>query len=162
MIQNEMLQSLEALLSAHGNPVGHLANTAAFLWELLPDINWAGFYLMDKGDLWLGPFQGKIACMRIATNRGVCGAAFSQDKPLIVPDVHAFPGHIACDEASRSEVVLPIHALGKAVGVLDIDSPLQSRFDERDLAFLNQVVSLLERHVDFFQCGYDLLTTTGS
>ncbi len=160
MIDNETLQPLVALLSIQANPISHLANAAAFLWELLPDINWVGFYLMDEGDLWLGPFHGKIACTRISVNRGVCGAAFSQNRALVVPDVHVFPGHIACDEASRSEIVLPIHAAERAIGVLDIDSPLKGRFEEKDLSLLIQVVSLLENHVDFSRCGYDLSATT--
>ncbi len=156
MTANESLSPLEGLLEAEAHPLSHLANAAAFLWELLPDINWAGFYLLDRGVLWLGPFQGKVACTRIETHCGVCGAAFTRDQALVVPDVHAFPGHIACDAASRSEIVLPLHMSGRPIGVLDIDSPTPGRFGEADLALLTEVATLLEAHVDFTRCGYDL------
>ncbi|MBE5996637.1 MAG: GAF domain-containing protein [Lachnospiraceae bacterium] len=128
-----------------------LSNAAALLYEALPDINWAGFYLVDRGSLVLGPFQGKTACIRIDRGKGVCGTAWEEDRVLVVPDVHAFPGHIACDSASRSEIVLPLHALsaGSPVfGVLDIDSPVPGRFSEEDRDGLAQFAAALERAVD--------------
>lgn len=105
---------------------------SALLFQLLPDLNWAGFYFMRGGELVLGPFQGKPACVRIAVGRGVCGAAVAQKASVVVADVHAFPGHIACDGASRSELVVPLLKDGRVLGVLDLDSPYPSRFDEND------------------------------
>ena len=124
--------------------ITNLANAAALLMQSLPDLNWAGFYLMRDGQLILGPFQGKTACTIIPLDKGVCGAAARQDRTQLVPDVHAFPGHIACDCASRSELVIPIHK-GKALyGVLDLDSPLPDRFSEADRIGLEAFVGLLE------------------
>ena len=123
-----------------------LSNAAALLYEGLERINWAGFYLLDRGSLLVGPFQGRVACVRIAIGKGVCGTAVQEGKPLRVEDVHAFPGHIACDSASRSEIVLPIRSGGQIVGVLDIDSPEKGRFTEEGLA---QVVKALEESTDF-------------
>ena len=119
---------LQAL--THGIPyeTANLANAAALLWQELADLNWAGFYKIEDGALILGPFQGKPACIRIEIGKGVCGAAVAQDATQRVADVHAFPGHIACDGASNSEIVIPIHAKGKIWGVLDIDSPIFDRF----------------------------------
>jgi len=122
-----------------------LSNAAALLYEALPDINWAGFYLVDRGSLVLGPFQGKTACIRIDRGKGVCGTAWEEDRVLVVPDVHAFPGHIACDCASNSEIVVPIHANGEIVGVLDIDSPTIARFDEEDREGLAEFVKIFEK-----------------
>ena len=122
----------------------NLANVAALLWEKLPDINWVGFYKMTDGKLVLGPFQGKIACVWIPVGRGVCGAAVAEDKTQLVPDVHKFPGHIACDNASNSEIVIPIHVSGDIWGVLDIDSPYFDRFTEADQVGLELVVKMLE------------------
>lgn len=122
----------------------NLANVAALLWEKLPDINWVGFYKMTDGKLVLGPFQGKIACVWIPVGRGVCGAAVAEDKTQLVPDVHKFPGHIACDSASNSEIVIPIHVSGDIWGVLDIDSPYFDRFTEADQVGLELVVKMLE------------------
>ena len=122
----------------------NLANASALLWQALPEINWAGFYKMNGGELILGPFQGKPACVRIRVGRGVCGTAVAQDRVQLVPDVHQFPGHIACDCASNSEIVLPIHVNGEIWGVLDIDSPLFDRFSSEDQAGLEQFVSTLE------------------
>ena len=113
-----------------------LANASALLFEALEDVNWAGFYLMRGGSLLLGPFQGKAACIHIPLGRGVCGTAAERDETQLVPDVHAFPGHIACDGASRSEIVVPLHAEGRVVGVLDVDSPRLARFTEDDRAGL--------------------------
>ena len=124
--------------------IANLSNASALLWEHLPDINWAGFYKMVDGALVLYPFQGKPACVEIATGKGVCGTAVAQDAVQLVPDVHAFPGHIACDGASRSEIVVPLHKDGKVAAVLDIDSPEPGRFDEADRDGLLELVSILE------------------
>lgn len=126
-----------------------LANAAAILNEAMDRINWVGFYLMDRGSLLVGPFQGKTACVRIGIGKGVCGTAVLQGNPVRVEDVHAFPGHIACDSASRSEIVLPLRSGGKIVGVLDIDSPEKGRFSESDERGLEAVVEALERATDF-------------
>ena len=126
----------------HWLPV--LSNAAALLWESLENINWAGFYLTHRESLLLGPFQGKVACIRIPFGRGVCGTAAAEDKTQLVPDVHAFPGHIACDSASRSEIVVPLHCGGTVVGVLDIDSPTEGRFTEQDRQGLEIFARTLE------------------
>ena len=124
--------------------VANLANASALLWQTLPDINWAGFYKMEKGILVLGPFQGKPACIEIPVGRGVCGTAVAEDRTQLVYDVHEFPGHIACDGASNSEIVVPIHVNGQIWGVLDIDSPRVGRFTEEDRQGLEAVVRILE------------------
>ncbi len=121
-----------------------LSNVSALLMETLPDLNWAGFYILRGGELVLGPFQGKPACIHIALGKGVCGTAFSEDRPQNVPDVHAFPGHIACDSASNSEMVIPLHAGGKPVAVMDLDSPLLNRFTAEDAAGLQLAAQALE------------------
>lgn len=126
-----------------------LANVSALLYDALPRLNWAGFYLMDRGSLLLGPFQGKPACIRIEIGKGVCGTAVQQDQTQRVADVHRFPGHIACDAASASEIVVPIHSGGAVVGVLDIDSPETARFDEADESGLKALVAQLEQAADF-------------
>ena len=126
----------------HWLPV--LSNAAALLWESLEDINWAGFYLTRRESLLLGPFQGKVACIRIPYGRGVCGTAAAEDKTQLVPDVHAFPGHIACDSASRSEIVVPLHCGSAVIGVLDIDSPTEGRFTEQDRQGLETFARTLE------------------
>lgn len=120
------------------------ANLSALLYETLPDLNWAGFYVMRNGRLVLGPFQGKMACIHIEPGRGVCGTAAVEDRTVRVEDVHQFPGHIACDGASNSEIVIPIHFGGRVAAVLDIDSPKRNRFDETDQAGLEAVVRVLE------------------
>ena len=125
--------------------IANLSNASALLWENLPDINWAGFYKMEDGALVLYPFQGKPACIRIPVGRGVCGTAVAEDRVQLVYDVHRFPGHIACDCASNSEIVLPIHVKGEIWGVLDIDSPIVGRFAEADKAGLEQFVAVLEK-----------------
>ena len=135
---------LKALTQDVPYETANFANASALIWQELPDINWAGFYLMTDGMLVLGPFQGKPACTRIAVGRGVCGTAVAQDATQLVPDVHAFPGHIACDCASNSEIVVPIHKNGAVYGVLDIDSPLLNRFSEADQAGLESLVQVLE------------------
>ena len=122
----------------------NLANASALLWEHLDRINWAGFYKMQDGQLVLGPFQGKVACILIPVGRGVCGTAVAQDATQLVADVHQFPGHVACDSASNSEIVVPIHVDGRIWGVLDIDSPEFDRFSQADQAGLEQFVRSLE------------------
>lgn len=139
---------LQALTDGVPYEIANFANAAALLWEFLPEINWAGFYLMTDGALVLGPFQGKPACIRIPVGKGVCGRAAQERKTLLVPDVHAFPGHIACDCASRSEIVVPLFKSGDVCGVLDIDSPYEGRFDEADLAGLEKFAGILERLLD--------------
>ncbi len=125
-----------------------LANASALLYWNLEDLNWAGFYLMDNGSLLLGPFQGKVACIRIPLGKGVCGTAAEKDETLVVENVHEFPGHIACDSASNSEIVVPIHKDGQVVGVLDIDSPSIGRFTEEDKLGLEKFVEVLEQVTD--------------
>lgn len=159
MQNQELLLTLEGLIEEVPHPVTNLANAAALLWQALPEINWVGFYLLDKGKLWLGPFAGKPACTSIAPGRGVCGTALMRDETLMVPDVHAFEGHIACDVASRAEVVVPLHTDGRVIGVLDVDSPLEGRFSQEDKALLEGVARLLETHCDFTETRYDLLTS---
>ncbi len=125
-------QELAALLAGEEDLVANAANTAALLFDALPEVNWAGFYFLKGGELIVGPFQGKPACVRIAVGSGACGTAAARRETLVVPDVHAFPGHIVCDSASRSEIVVPIIAAGGLLGVLDIDSPRLDRFDAAD------------------------------
>lgn len=137
-------QQLQNLLSATPYQITQLANASALLAQSLEDINWAGFYLMEDGKLILGPFQGKVACMEIKIGSGVCGTAVARDEIMLVKDVHQFPGHIACDSASNSEIVLPIHKNGHIIGVLDIDSPILARFDETDREGLSEFVRILE------------------
>ena len=135
---------LQALTDDVPYEIANLSNASALLWEQLPDINWAGFYKMEGGILVLYPFQGKPACIRIPVGRGVCGTAVAQDAVQLVYDVHQFPGHIACDCASNSEIVLPIHVKGEIWGVLDIDSPSIGRFTEKDRDGLQKFVDVLE------------------
>ena len=142
---NRIAAQLSALTEGIPYETANLANASALLWQEMPDINWVGFYKMTDGALVLGPFQGKPACIRIEVGRGVCGTAVAEDKVQLVYDVHNFPGHIACDCASNSEIVLPIHADGGVWGVLDIDSPYVGRFTEADQAGLASVVRVLEQ-----------------
>lgn len=129
----DLVEQARGLLHGERNRIANAANFAALVWHALPDINWCGFYLFDGSELVVGPFQGKPACVRIALGRGVCGAAAQTRQTQLVDDVHAFPGHIACDAASRSEIVVPLIAAdGTLIGVWDVDSPLPSRFDEDD------------------------------
>lgn len=130
-------------------PVSVLSNAAALLWEALKDINWAGFYLLKNETLHLGPFQGKVACTKIPMGRGVCGTAAAARQIQLVEDVHQFPGHIACDSASNSEIVLPLIKDGVLVGVMDIDSPVFSRFDEEDSAGLDALCGILTQKVNW-------------
>lgn len=140
---------LAHLLAGESDLTANLANASALLWMQMDQINWAGFYIWRKDQLVLGPFQGKPACVRIAYGKGVCGAAVAEKATQLVPDVHLFPGHIACDAASRSEIVVPIIVNGQVKGVLDIDSPLPARFDETDQNGLEQFVQTLIRHCDW-------------
>ena len=137
-------KQLSALVEGIPYEVANLANASALLWQEMPRINWVGFYKMTDGALVLGPFQGKPACIRIPVGRGVCGTAVAEDKIQLVYDVHDFPGHIACDSASNSEIVLPIHVGGEIWGVLDIDSPYVGRFTEEDKLGLEKIVAVLE------------------
>lgn len=142
-----MLVKLEGLLSSEPDWLANMANAAALLFNNLDDINWAGFYLLKEDELVLGPFQGKVACTRIKPGKGVCGTAAAQRKTQLVPDVHLFPGHIACDSASRSEIVVPIEVDGSLYGVLDIDSPITDRFDETDRKYLELYVQKLNKYI---------------
>ncbi|AOB33131.1 diguanylate cyclase [Bordetella sp. H567] len=130
----ELIEQARGLLAGEHDRIANAANFSALVYQSLPDLNWAGFYFYDGTELVVGPFQGKPACVRIALDRGVCGAAASQRRTQLVPDVHAFPGHIACDAASRSEIVVPLVRGGELIGVWDVDSPLPGRFDEDDRA----------------------------
>ncbi|MEF9937995.1 GAF domain-containing protein [Carnobacterium sp.] len=136
---------LEAIIGDETNLIANLSNAAALLFENLKDINWSGFYLFEEasGELVLGPFQGKVACIRIPVGRGVCGTAFQKKESLFVNDVHEFPGHIACDARSQSEIVIPLEKNGKIIGVLDIDAPIKVRFDQEDQEHLETFVQLL-------------------
>lgn len=139
--------SLDALTEGVAHPIANLANAAALLWETLPELNWAGFYLREGETLVLGPFQGKVACIEIPLGRGVCGTAAANDATERVYDVHLFPGHIACDCASNSEIVIPLRRAGTVIGVLDIDSPRIGRFDEADQLGLERFAALLETRI---------------
>ena len=134
---------LSGLLHGERDFIANCANTAALLWHSLPDLNWAGFYRLVDGELVLGPFMGKPACVRIQMGKGVCGTAADTGKTVLVPDVHQFPGHIACDAASRSEIVVPLIKDGRLLGVLDLDSPKLNRFDAHDQAGLEKLTAVL-------------------
>ena len=142
---NLLVQQVESLGAEEPWWVPFFANTAALLMETLPDLNWAGFYVLREGQLVLGPFTGKPACIHIPLGKGVCGTAAAGDNVLRVPDVHAFPGHIACDSQSASELVIPLHRQGRVFGVLDLDSPKRDRFTTADEAGLQRVAAALER-----------------
>ena len=143
VLYRDLAASLGALLEGETDAIANLANASALLSEALDRINWCGFYLLRGGELVLGPFQGKAACVRIALGKGVCGTAAARRETLVVPDVHAFPGHIACDAASRSEIVVPILEGGRLRGVLDVDAPEPARFDAEDRAGLEAFVAAL-------------------
>jgi L-methionine (R)-S-oxide reductase len=140
---------LEGLLSSETNWLANISNASAHLYSNLENINWAGFYFLNEGELILGPFQGKTACTRIKIGKGVCGTAVAQKTTQLVPDVHLFPGHIACDSASSSEIVIPIIKDGVIYGVLDIDSPIKERFDEIDQKYLEAFVQKLNKYIDW-------------
>lgn len=137
---------LKSLIEGIPYRIANMANASALLYHSLEDLNWAGFYLMEDGKLILGPFQGKTACIAINVGKGVCGTAVERDEIMLVEDVHQFPGHIACDTASNSEIVLPIHVNGEIIGVLDIDSPKLARFDKEDYEGLAEFVRILEKY----------------
>ena len=135
---------LAALTDGIPYEVANLANASALLWQEMPEINWVGFYKMTNGALVLGPFQGKTACIEIPVGKGVCGTAVAENRTQLVKNVHEFPGHIACDSASNSEIVVPIRCDGEVIGVLDIDSPIFERFDEEDQKGLEALVQIIE------------------
>ena len=141
----DLVETVESVVASETDQIANMANIAALLFEALPDINWAGFYLFKDDQLVLGPFQGRLACTRIPLGKGVCGTVAQQKTTLVVPDVHAFPGHIACDAASASEIVVPILHDGNLIGVLDIDSPVKNRFDAEDQAMIEKIVSAFEK-----------------
>jgi L-methionine (R)-S-oxide reductase len=148
----ELLRAADALTEGESDGIANMANIASLLWQYLPDLNWAGFYRMGKGkagedELVLGPFQGKAACIRIALDKGVCGAAAKTATVQCVDDVHVFPGHIACDADSRSELVAPVIRGGKVIAVIDLDSPVPSRFDDDDIAGIKKLSELLSPRI---------------
>jgi GAF domain-containing protein len=145
----ELNTQLASLLADESDGLANAANTAALFFEALPELNWLGFYFLRGQELVLGPFQGKVACVRIALGRGVCGTAARERKTVVVPNVHAFPGHIACDAASRSEIVVPLLRGDELFGVLDVDSPLENRFDSEDAAGLEAAARILVQGSDF-------------
>jgi L-methionine (R)-S-oxide reductase len=150
-IYRELAAQLAALLAGEADLIANAANTAALIYHGLPDLNWAGFYFVSGTELVLGPFQGKPACVRIPFGSGVCGTAASRAATVVVPDVHNFPGHIACDPNSRSELVIPLVEPGSVLGVLDLDSPLLARFDEADRKGYEWLVALfLDHHRQYF------------
>ena len=145
---NELCAQLHALIDGVPHRTANLANASALIFNTLPDLNWAGFYLMEDGKLILNAFQGKPACIEIAVGKGVCGTAVAAKKTQLVPNVHLFPGHIACDGASNSEIVVPLFDKdGEVVGVLDIDSPVLSRFDENDKTGLEMLAKIIEKEI---------------
>jgi len=142
-----LARELDALLTGEPDPVANAANAAAAIYHALPDLNWAGFYFLRDNELVLGPFQGRPACVRIAIGAGVCGTAALQGRTVLVPDVHAFPGHIACDANSRSELVVPLLGSTRLLGVLDLDSPSLARFDAVDQAGCETLGRIIVRHL---------------
>ena len=148
MVDYDLLaEQAEAFCEDTPDEVAAMANLSSLIYYTLDRLNWAGFYRVKGEELILGPFQGKVACIRIAKGRGVCGTAWKEDRVLVVPDVHAFPGHIACDGDSQSEIVVPIHRGGEVIGVLDIDSPVLNRFDDTDREGLMALVQCFERYL---------------
>ncbi len=143
----ELNAQLAALTEGIPHPISNLANASALLWQGLDRLNWAGFYLLEGQKLVLGPFQGKTACIEIPLGRGVCGTAAAKNETQLVPDVHAFRGHIACDSASRSEIVVPLRKNGAVIGVLDVDSPFPDRFSEEDRVGLEAFAAILEQAI---------------
>jgi L-methionine (R)-S-oxide reductase len=146
-LYRELVRSADALTADEADGVANMANVAALLWEYLPDVNWTGFYRMVDGELVLGPFQGKAACIRIALGEGVCGTAAASGATQLIGDVHAFPGHIACDSNSASELVVPVKRGGKVIAVIDLDSPSLMRFDADDAAGIEELAKLLADRV---------------
>jgi L-methionine (R)-S-oxide reductase len=146
-LYDELVKAADALTAGEPDSVANMANIAALLWQFLPDLNWSGFYRMIGDELVLGPFQGKAACIRIPLNKGVCGAAARTATSQLVDDVHAFPGHIACDADSRSELVVPVLRDGAVIAVIDLDSPLRSRFDGDDQRGIEELAALLATRI---------------
>lgn len=146
-LYRDLLTALEALTAGEPDGIANMANAAALIWEYLPDLNWAGFYRLVEGELVLGPFQGKAACIRIPLGKGVCGTAAATLQTQIVEDVHAFPGHIACDAASASELVVPIVRGGVLLAVLDLDSPVSGRFDREDASGCEALAAVLAARI---------------
>ena len=146
-LYRDLFSALDALTATETDAVANMANAAALIWEYLPELNWAGFYRLVGDELVLGPFQGKVACIRIALGKGVCGTAATTLETQLVADVHAFPGHIACDAASASELVVPVVRDGRLVAVLDLDSPEPGRFDAEDAAGCERLADLLARRI---------------
>lgn len=145
----EMNQAFKALIKGETDWLANMANSSAVLNQFMENINWAGYYIWRGDQLVLGPFQGKTACVRIEKGSGVCGTAFAEERTVLVEDVHQFPGHIACDPDSNSEIVIPINAEGRVIAVLDIDSPVKNRFDEVDKKYLEKFVEILKTETDF-------------
>lgn len=143
----ELLAAADAITAGEPDPIANMANVAALIWQFLPDLNWAGFYRTIGSELVLGPFCGKPACIRIAWGQGVCGTAAANSATQLVEDVHAFPGHIACDAASRSELVVPVLRDGTVIAVIDLDSPLPARFDAEDAARIERLAELLSSRI---------------
>ncbi len=151
----ELMQQAEGLFAGERDPWANSANVAALVWELLPDLNWAGFYFLRGGQLIVGPFQGRIACVRIPLGQGVCGAAAERRDTVIVPDVHQYPGHIVCDAASNSEIVVPLVTHDRLIGVLDLDSPSYGRFGPADALGLEALARRLAASCDWRLAGID-------
>lgn len=143
----QLNRELESLIQGVPHRIANLANAAALLWQHLDGLNWAGFYLMEGGKLVLGPFQGKPACIEIPIGKGVCGTAVARNETMVIPNVHEFPGHIACDCASNAEIVIPLRKNGEIIGVLDIDSPLLDRFCAQDRLGLEEFAGILEKNL---------------
>lgn len=146
-LYRELVRSADALTANESDAIANMANVAALLWEYLPEVNWTGFYRMVDGELVLGPFQGKAACIRIAVGEGVCGAAAGSGEMQLVDDVHAFPGHIACDANSASELVVPVKRDGEVIAVIDLDSPAIARFDHDDAAGIQALADMLSDRI---------------
>jgi GAF domain-containing protein len=142
-LYRDLAEAARALTADEPDPVANMANVAALIWQFVPQLNWAGFYRMVDGELVLGPFQGKPACIRIPLDQGVCGAAAKSGETQLVPDVHLFPGHIACDAASVSELVVPVRQGGRVFAVIDLDSPVSGRFDAEDAAGIEALAALV-------------------
>ncbi|CAD7335448.1 GAF domain-containing protein [Sphingomonadales bacterium 56] len=146
-LYEDLLAAAEAVTNDEPDAIANMANVAALIWQFLPDLNWSGFYRMVGGELVLGPFQGKPACIRIPLGRGVCGTAAASGQTQLVEDVHAFPGHIACDAASASEIVVPVEVNGQVVAVLDLDSPTPARFDAADREGLEMIMARIGKRL---------------
>ena len=146
-LYRELAESAHALIHGEPDPVANMANLSALMWQFLPGLNWAGFYRMVDGELVLGPFQGKAACIRIPLGKGVCGTAAASGETQLVPDVHAFPGHIACDAASASELVVPVKRDGQVIAVIDLDSPTLNRFDAEDAAGIEALAAAIAESI---------------